>query len=202
MISSRLVPKLLTTAAALCCLSGCAPLIAVGAIKTGTTVAQDRSVGRAIDDLTLRTKIQTAIGDQNKELLRLINVKVFEGRVLLTGSVPKPEDRVAAVRATWSVPHVREVGNEIKVTGPRSVARYLRDVGISDQLRAKLMTDRAVAWVNYNVLTVDGTIYLMGVARSDGELQRVTSQARRIKGVKKVVSYVQLKNDRERVGKL
>jgi osmotically-inducible protein OsmY len=202
MISPRLIAKLLIAGIALSCLSGCAPLIAVGAVKTGTTVAQDRSFGRAVDDLTMRTQIQSAMAKQNKDLVRLVNVKVFEGRVLLTGSVPKQEDRIAAVRATWTVPHVREVGNEIRVSQLRSFGRYLRDLRISDRLRAKLMTDRAVAWVNYNVQTVDGTVYLMGVAKNGSELQRVTSKARTIHGVKKVVSYVQLKDDPERVSRL
>jgi osmotically-inducible protein OsmY len=43
------------------------------------------------------------------------------------------------------------------------------------------------------VQTVNGTVYLLGLARDQSELERVTLHARTIPGVKKVVSYVDLK---------
>ena len=49
--------------------------------------------------------------------------------------------------------------------------------------------------INYNVDCVAGTIYLMGVAQDQAELQRVIDHARDISYVRNVVSFVRLKND-------
>src|SRR5262249_33055858 len=119
--------------------------------------------------------------------------KVVDGRMLLTGRVPTYDDRDLAARIAADVPGVREVANELEVADGKTMNSYLADLRISNELRAKLMTDFKVAWVNYTVQTVAGTIYLMGTAKNQGELDRVTEHARKISGVQKVVSYVEVK---------
>ena len=52
--------------------------------------------------------------------------------------------------------------------------------------------------INYSVETVDGTVYLMGIAQNGSELQRVQDHARNLAYVRKVVSYVRLKDDPKR----
>ena len=49
--------------------------------------------------------------------------------------------------------------------------------------------------VNYSVETVNGIVYLIGIAQDEGELTRVTDYARNIGGVVKVVSHVRMKED-------
>ena len=52
--------------------------------------------------------------------------------------------------------------------------------------------------INYNVDCVGGTIYLIGVAQDQAELERVIDHARDISYVRRVVSYVRLKDAAER----
>ena len=192
MIRSRIISAL-TLGAAAWSLSGCAPMVAFLGIKAGTMVAQDRSMGQAFDDATINTQYNTRLAAQSVSLVRRVNVKVIDGRILLTGHVPTYEDRETAGRVAADVPGVREVANELEVADGNTMGSYLGDLRISNELRGKLMTDGKVAWVNYNIQTVDGTIYLLGIAKSQGELERVTQHARTISGVKKVVSYVEIK---------
>ena len=49
--------------------------------------------------------------------------------------------------------------------------------------------------INYNIDVVQGIVYLMGVAQSQAELNRVIEKARTIPDVKQVVSYVKLAGD-------
>ena len=88
-----------------------------------------------------------------------------------------------------------EVINEIKVTKSESVGEYLHDVWLAQTLRNDLLFDSRVRSINYNVDCVAGTIYLMGVAQNQAELQRVIDHARDISYVRNVISFVRLKND-------
>jgi hypothetical protein len=59
-------------------------------------------------------------------------------------------------------------------------------------VRSKLVFSN-VRSVNYTVHTVDGSVYLIGSARDQAELERATTLARNVAGVKRVVSYVEIR---------
>jgi osmotically-inducible protein OsmY len=75
---------------------------------------------------------------------------------------------------------------------------YLNDARITAQLRFQILIDAEVADVNYSVDTVNGTVYLMGIAVDQAELDRVTDYARAISGVENVISHVRLSDDPRR----
>lgn len=176
-------------------LQGCVGAAVGGAATAGVAVAQERSVGAAIDDTTIQLNINSALLQKNEALFRKVGTEVVEGRVLLTGVVLTPEDRIEAGRLAWTVNGVKEVLNEVAVSDKSSVADFAKDAWITTQLRTKLLGDRLVSDINYSIETVNGTIYLMGIAQSEAELERVTGHARTIRGVQRVVSHVRLKTD-------
>jgi hypothetical protein len=47
--------------------------------------------------------------------------------------------------------------------------------------------------VNYNIETAEGSVYLIGSARTEAELHHATDLARNVPGVKRVVSYVEVR---------
>ena len=175
-------------------ISGCAPLFIVGAAETGRIVAQERPIGTAINDISAQADIESRLASNSFKLFQHVAVRVIQGRVLLAGHVKDEEIRAQAGQLAGGVDNVREVNNEITVGGG-SIGSNLNDFRISSQMRTKLMADYKISSVNYHVQTVDGTVFLLGVARDEAELDRVALHARTIAGVKKVVSYVQLKDD-------
>ena len=52
--------------------------------------------------------------------------------------------------------------------------------------------------INYSMDTVNQAVYLMGVAKDGSELERVIGHAKNIDYVRRVVSYVRLKDDAAR----
>jgi osmotically-inducible protein OsmY len=185
-------------AAALLALTGCGGVVIGGAATVGVAVAQERTIGDAVDDATIRFQIKDRLLDESDTLFGAVGVESVEGRVLLSGNVRTPDDRVEVARITWQVHGVREVYNEIEIRERGTIADYLKDVGISNQLRFKMLTDQDISAINYTLETVNGVIYLMGVAQSQTELDRVTGHARTINGVQRVVSYVVIKDDTSR----
>lgn len=175
------------------CSAGCVPVMVGAGVATGVAVAQERSVGSAIDDTTIDVNVGALLLKENDRLFREVGVEVQEGRVLLTGAVPTPEDRLKATMITWRSPGVKEVINELQVTDKSSLGGIAKDSWITTKLRAKILADRRVMDINYSIETVNGVIYLIGVAGSQKELDIVTDYARNISGVERVVSHVRVK---------
>ncbi|MGB1547974.1 MAG: BON domain-containing protein, partial [Alphaproteobacteria bacterium] len=90
--------------------------MAIGA-GAGTAVAasEERGLGGAINDTTIRTKINYELLDADISLFRRVSTSVHEGRVLLMGIVPNEEAMTNAVKIVWKVEGVREVINELRV---------------------------------------------------------------------------------------
>jgi len=179
-------------------LGGCAAAVFGGAATTGAAVVQERSVGSALDDSTIQLALQGKLVDHSGRLFLKVATEVDEGRVLLTGSVPKPEDRVAAARIAWDTKGVKEVLNEIQVTDKSGLISYAKDAWITTKLRAKILGDSNVIGLNYTVETVNAIVYLLGIAQDAKELDSVTEYARNIGGVTEVVSHVRFKDDPRR----
>ncbi|HXP97036.1 MAG TPA: BON domain-containing protein [Telmatospirillum sp.] len=180
--------------------SACDPVTAVvgGAATIGVGAAEERGLEGAVDDTKIRTSINDLWIRQDFDLFRNVSLTVSEGRVMLTGSVKKPENRVDAVRLAWQAPGVRQVIDEIQVEDQSGFADYTGDVWIANKLRTRLMFDGQIKNINYTVDVVNGVVYLMGIAQNQGELDRVIAHARDTSGVKRVVSHVVLKNDPKR----
>ena len=174
-------------------LSGCVGL-AVGAGATaGTAAMQERGLGGAIDDTVIQTKITSAYF-ANDVKFKLISVKVHEGRVLLTGTAPKPEDRVEAVRHAWKVKGVKSVINEIAVQDDSGILDLARDKWVTAQLLLKITFDGKIKAINYAIDTVNGTVFLMGIAQNEEELALVRNHAQSIDYVRRVISHVRVKS--------
>jgi len=166
--------------------------------SVGVSAAEDRGVEGAVDDTKIRVQINDLWFRQDNVMFRDVGLTVNEGRVMLTGTVDKPEMRVNAVRLAWQAAGVREVIDEIEVNDKTGISDYANDVWIGNNLRTRLMFDDKVKNINYTVDAVNGSIYLMGVAQSQDELDRVVAHARDISGVKRVVNHVVLKSDPSR----
>lgn len=192
MTLQRLVTIMIVLSAGLST-SGCVGLMVGAAATGGVAVAEERTVGTQIDDAAVKIAVSEGLLRYNEDLFHDVGVDVTEGRVLLTGKVKDPQDRVEAVRIAWQQDGVKEVINEIQVTDKGGIGSYLTDVRISSELRADLLLDKQISSINYNVETVGQIVYLTGIALSQEELDRVIAHARTISGVKQVVSHVRIK---------
>ncbi len=174
-------------------LGACAPVVVGVGVTAGVAAAQERGLKGAAADTKIRLQINRLWLAESISLYRKINLQVQEGRVLLTGQVPAPEARVTAVRLAWRAEGVAEVINEIGLGDESSLLDAARDGRIAAELRARLLADRDIASINYSIETVNGSVYLIGIAQNQAELDRVLAYARNIRYVRRVVNYMRLK---------
>jgi len=185
--------KCLLAMAAAMLLSGCVPIVVGAGATAGVGAAQDRGLQGSARDTWLSTQIQEKWFASNFDMYSKLSSTVNEGRALLTGTVQDPEMRVDAVKLAWQVEGLTEVINEIEVVDKSTLVDAARDYWITTQLRTRLLLASDVKSLNYSVDTVNGTVFLMGVARSQQELDLVTNHARNLAYVRRVVSYVRFR---------
>lgn len=180
-------------------ISGCIPVILAGAGTAGTVAVQERSTGNVVDDAGIKLAIDNQfIQKDSGDILKNVETHVKEGRVLLTGDVDKPESKVEAVKLAWKIKGVKEVMDEIQVNDQTGVWDYAQDGWIASQIRTRLLLEKDLRSVNYNVEAVNGIVYLMGIAQDQTELDKATYIASTTAHVKQVISHVVLKDDQRR----
>jgi len=176
-------------------LEGCLPTALFStATKITTSAAQERGVGGVFSDSSIHTRINMAWTSENSSLLTMVEITVQEGRVLLAGHVDTPQQQIDAIRLAWSVDGVREVIDKIDVGESSGVWGYIGDSWITTKLRTEIFGDSDISSINYTIKTVDGSLYIMGIAEDEDELRRVLDYARDLSSVKKVISYVRIKS--------
>lgn len=181
-------------------LSGCAPVVLVGTgAAVVSTVVEERSTMDALKDTEIELGIENALLNHSQSLYGDVTVNVIEGRVLLLGSVPKPEDKQAASQIAWSIDGVNAVDDEVIIAGDSGTKSYFEDVRIANAVRLKLLKDSKVSSQNYDVLVFRRAVHLTGLAQSTAELDRVIRHAQVVEGVTRVVSHVLTIDDPRRV---
>ena len=177
-------------------LSGCASAV----IGVGTAAVAASTTEKGLSTSVADTQIQAKLIDQfiknNFNLVTAVTVAVNDGAVLLTGKIKTPEEKILATKLAWTVRGVREVVNELQITDSSSIKDIAKDLAASAALRGKLIADKGVSSLNFNIDVVNGTVYLSGVASDVREKKSVVEHAREVRFTKHVVDYIILQTDK------
>jgi osmotically-inducible protein OsmY len=167
------------------------PLV-LGGCPSAIVAGMD-AAGSSIDDFKIKTNIQNAWLNTNPLMQRDLTVTVYEGRTLLTGAAPTTEFKAQAKEVASRVPGVKAIYDEIEVAPSESAWDSAKDSWISTRVRSELAFTPDIRSANYTVETANKSVYLIGSARSQAELDIATKAARTTPDVKRVVSYVEIR---------
>jgi osmotically-inducible protein OsmY len=158
----------------------------------------ERTVAAVATDTRIRAELNEKWFSSDLKLYQQVHLIVHDRRVLLTGAVERQELREDAVKTAWAIEGVREVLDELIVDPTNRIGTIASDNAIVTELRGRLLFDKQIASVNYRFDAVNGTVYLIGVARDQAELDRALAHARALDNVRRVVNFVLLRNDPKR----
>lgn len=180
--------------------TACTPVgVVAGAGATvAVAAAEERGVSGAVTDTRIRLAINDAWLREGSKLYTSVGLQVYEGRVLLSGIVPSQEMSDRAMKLAWQPDGVRTVINEIVVGNGRGLEVTARDAWVTTRVKAQLLLDKNVDAINYSTRTVDGAVFLLGIAQDQAELDRVFEIVRNTRYVGKVVNHVLLRDDARR----
>ena len=181
-------------------MSGCGGLLIGGAATVGVASVQERSLKDAALDMKIKLFIEDKLFITNtEELFAKVSVGVIEQRVMLVGAVASEELRDKAAEIAWKSPNIKEVLNEITTGKGASLVDSAKDARISITLSGLLLTESEIADINFTHSVSNQVIYIMGIAQNKNETDKVIHHARTVKGVKKVISHILIKNDKKRL---
>ena len=186
--------KLIILFPVLFCLSNCAEVVIGGAAKTIAVSKEVRSIGEFVDDTLIKTRIKNIYFDTNENIFFNVDVEVNQGRVMLTGTVDNIDLRIESTRIAWGAEGVNTVINELQVTDSDSILDFADDLVINAKIKTKILLDNQISYLNYTIETVNGIVYLMGIALSEKERQKVLEVSRGTFGVVEVIDYINVKS--------
>ena len=182
-------------------ISGCASTLVGGAASIGLASVQERSIKDAAIDLKLEVQIQEKLFRTNSgKLFANVDVTILEQRVMLVGNVESQKLRDLASTIAWGIsPKIKDVLNELTIGDNTSLVSEAKDARISLSLSGLLIGDAEISDINFSHSVSKQIIFLIGIAQDTNELDKVIYHARTVKGVKKVISHLILKNDKKRM---
>ncbi|KAF8818461.1 BON domain-containing protein [Rickettsia endosymbiont of Cardiosporidium cionae] len=176
------------------CIS-CTPLIIGGAIATGVVMKKDTSCKESVGDIYIESKIKMAfIQNRYTNLYSKIKVQVSRGVVVCIGSVSNNEEIVKALKIIWNIKGVKKVINELQITksgNKLKLEQYTKDSFVTSQILSRAILNKKISVVNYSIITNNSIVYIMGIKRSEEELNELLSIASKIYSVKKVINHTQ-----------
>lgn len=168
-------------------LSGCA-------IDAATTVVEDRKFSNVMDDTEIKANvIKRLLTPTDNDLFLDVSTDVYEGRVMLTGAVYIARDKERAEALVRDLRGVNTIYNDIQVTDKGGFKNTANDVWINAKLKAKYFAEVGVKSINLRWRVVNGTVYLLGLARSDKERRLMIQLAKNTQYVTGVVQHIVVK---------
>ena len=180
-------------------LCSCVGSSSVGIFGSGVSVAFDpRTVGMQIDDSIMQKNLIGRLTLTEKRYLIYISVKVIDGNIFLSGKVDEPEEKLKIIKLAWETKGARSVKSAITIKGETNFKNSAKDALITTQLRTALIFDRNIKGSNYSLDTINGKIYIFGIALTKDEKRKVIEEGKGIYGVKEVIPSIILVEDLSR----
>ena len=180
-------------------LVACVPLVVGGAAAAGTAVVitDRRSSGTQLDDKNIGFKVEGEINRQLGDTAK-VNAKVYNSKVLLTGTVPTAQAKEQAATIARGVLNVKTVVNQIVVGEEQPLSQRTNDTWLTSKVKSVLIRTQYVPSNTIDVTTNRGTVYLLGLV-TENEGRYAASAAAGVGGVQRVVKLFEIINREEAV---
>lgn len=161
-----------------------------GLVNVASSPAEDRSLETLRDDTAITFDInEVLLGEKYRDLFPEISTDVYEHVVMLTGTVKFARNKQRATELVRGIKGVKRIINELQVTKNYGIEPAANDLWIEIKLKVLLLGTKDIRSINYRWRSVNGTVYLIGAARSQTELNTVLNVIRTTERVKKVVNH-------------
>ena len=177
-------------------LTGCVGYSSTGVLGTGVSIALDpRSFGTQIDDSIMQQNLRAKLLSTDKSYIISVKAKILDGRIFLTGKVNSVEDKLKLTKLAWEIKGARSVNNDLQIKEKFDFKRSAKDLLITSQLRAALISNKKIKSVNYNIDTYKKVIYIYGISQDKDERTEVINEAKKVLDVENVITSIFLVED-------
>jgi osmotically-inducible protein OsmY len=177
-------------------ITGCVGTSSTGVFGTGVSIALDpRTIGTQIDDSIMQKNLSAKLINMNTNYILSVKSKVLDGRIFITGKVETIEEKLKITKLGWEIKGARSVKNDLQIKDKFNFQQAAKDVLITSQLRAAMITNKKIKSVNYNIDTYKKKIYVYGISQDEEERAEVINEAKQILDVEDVIASILLIED-------
>ena len=177
-------------------ITGCIGTSSTGVLGTGVSIAFDpRTIGTQIDDSIMQKNLSAKLINMNTNYILSVKSKVIDGRIFITGKVDTLEEKLKITKLGWEIKGARSVKNDLQIKGKFNFQQAAKDILITSQLRAAMITNKKIKSVNYNIDTFKKKIYVYGISQDEKERAEVINEAKEILDVEDVITSILLIED-------
>jgi len=148
----------------------------------------ERSVGTITADKKISTSIKSDLVKRDGKLGLAVKVYCYVGKVTLLGQLADEKFKDFAVVTAKKTKGVRSVSTHWEAPGATDTTAA--DVEIAAKLRAALVGDKEISATQVEAEVFSGKVYLIGMVRSQKDIDRSVAHAKAVKGVTGVVSLL------------
>ncbi len=173
-------------------LAGCLPTATTLAIEGAYTASEERSLDDVVDDNVIKIELNKLLIEEGLGMFKDVGTVVYQGRVLLIGDVEEAADKARAGEIGGQPEGVLEVLNEIQVTDEGGILSAVDDIYIEKVIQADYLFDAVIDSANFRVRSVNGVVYLIGLAESQAELDKALAIVGARDDVSRIVNYMKV----------
>ena len=153
-----------------------------------------RTAGQFLDDQTTEIAIAVNLKKASTELkISNINVKAYNGVILIAGQVPSEDARQIAEKVATQHRGVVRVINQLEIAGKTTIISEINDLTISTQVKAFILRDLGRDIYQRTLITTENSVvYVMGfVSKTEAAaLENVVSSVRGVKRIVRIFEYI------------
>jgi osmotically-inducible protein OsmY len=157
------------------------------------TASEERTLDDVVDDNGIKLELNKLLLDDGLGLFKDVGTVVYRRHVYLVGDVKKADDKVRASAIARVPEKVTGVTNDIQVTDEGGVVALVDDIVIEKVIQTDYLFDSDIDSSNFRVRSVNGVVYLIGLAESQAELDKAVAIVDARDDVRRIVNYVKVK---------
>lgn len=155
---------------------------------------QENSVGNAIEDTVITTRVKSALMANVKINSDDFKVETLKGEVMLSGFVNDQDQIDLATATVLTVEGVKSVKNNVELTTSIPTAGNKLDSGvITSKVKAALLADPSIDSLDIHVITRINEVQLSGFVKTQAQMDRAMQLAAAIEGVRRVSNEMKIK---------
>ena len=161
---------------------------------TTTATAAPVTVGTALDDTVVTTRVKSALLSDQEVKGFDIKVETRKGTVLLSGFVDTALQMNRAIATAKTIEGVQAVDNGITLrTGAETAGNKLDDVVLTTKVKSALVADAAIKSAQIGVVVRKGEVQLSGFVDTQSQIDQAIAVAKSVDGVNGVVNEMSVK---------
>ncbi|NNE84518.1 MAG: BON domain-containing protein [Alphaproteobacteria bacterium] len=174
-------------------LAGCTPTTLSLAADGAYTASEERTLDDVVDDNGIKLELNKLLLEDGLGLFKDVGTVVYRRHVYLVGDVKKAEDKARAGAIARIPEKATGLTNDIQVTDEGGVVALVDDIVIEKVIQTDYLFDSDIDSSNFRVRSVNGVVYLIGLAESQAELDKAVAIVDARDNVRRIVNYVKVR---------